>query len=229
MHQPDSAFIKFLRSAVILSATIALPTLAICWKSIPGGGETFFDSFKKTFVSFFEEPQSKVDTDYRKSSNEKKSSEANGQLQQNKEFQGKKPTRDSQKSVEQVAHSDAKDSVVVSTAQYEAGFVRNNTDYKGKRGESSGETKNNYQISDAFSQLESTLHKQLGATSSRLETWGVQGKLYRYSCYVASPRGPQEIQKHFQAIESDPLQALKTVVAEVQRWQNGERRTAAVR
>lgn len=67
-----------------------------------------------------------------------------------------------------------------------------------------------------FSNLENRL-KQLGAKYYRLEKWGTEGKLYRFSCYV-SPSENDRYQKYFQAIDTDELQVMEQVIEEIQRW-----------
>lgn len=59
--------------------------------------------------------------------------------------------------------------------------------------------------------------RQLGATYFRLETWGVEGNLYRCSCNVALKPGSRAT-RHFQAIEAAPSQAIGAVIKQVDAW-----------
>jgi hypothetical protein len=68
----------------------------------------------------------------------------------------------------------------------------------------------------SFPVLENQL-KQLGAKYYRLEKWGSRGELFRFSCYV-SPSEPYRYQKYFQAIDSDELKVMESVIEEIKRW-----------
>jgi hypothetical protein len=67
---------------------------------------------------------------------------------------------------------------------------------------------------DDFSAIQHRL-RQLGATYSRLETWGEGGERFRFQCRIASPRGPGSF-RDFEAVDADPLQAMANVLAQVQ-------------
>jgi hypothetical protein len=64
--------------------------------------------------------------------------------------------------------------------------------------------------------------RHLGATSSRLETWGPQGDRFRFQCRVATGDDPTEA-RHFEATDSQPLRAIEKVTAQVEDWR-GQRR-----
>jgi hypothetical protein len=68
----------------------------------------------------------------------------------------------------------------------------------------------------SFPVLENQL-KQLGAKYYRLEKWGSRGELFRFSCYV-SPSEPYQYQKYFQAIDTDELKVMESVIEEIKRW-----------
>ncbi|MDR2116444.1 MAG: hypothetical protein LBP87_08680 [Planctomycetaceae bacterium] len=79
----------------------------------------------------------------------------------------------------------------------------------------------NHQITEISPQrnfpiLENQL-KQLGAKYYRLEKWGSRGELFRFSCFV-SPSEPYQYQKYFQAIDSDELRVMESVIEEIKRW-----------
>ncbi|HEV3004696.1 MAG TPA: hypothetical protein VGX78_09550 [Pirellulales bacterium] len=70
---------------------------------------------------------------------------------------------------------------------------------------------------DALSHGERRL-RELGMASYRLETWGVTGELYRFSCQVAlSNRG--QAMKHFEATETSPAKVIESVLQQVEAWQ----------
>lgn len=68
-----------------------------------------------------------------------------------------------------------------------------------------------------FAELEAELQR-LGARHTRFEEWGDGGGLYRFSCYVSSP-APYRYQKHFQAIDADPLRVMEAVLEKIRAWQ----------
>ncbi len=67
-----------------------------------------------------------------------------------------------------------------------------------------------------YSKLESRL-RELGARYYRLEKWGSQSELFRFSCYVTAT-GPSPYQKHFQSIDSEELRVMENVIREIERW-----------
>ena len=69
-----------------------------------------------------------------------------------------------------------------------------------------------------FETLEFRL-KALGATYYRLEKWGNRGELFRLSCFVAPTENPTYT-KHFQAIGSDVVAVMQTVITEIEKWKN---------
>jgi hypothetical protein len=70
---------------------------------------------------------------------------------------------------------------------------------------------------DALSQGERRL-RALGMASYRLETWGVTGELYRFSCQVALSDRAQAM-KHFEATETSPAKVIESVLQQVEAWQ----------
>jgi len=59
----------------------------------------------------------------------------------------------------------------------------------------------------------------LGATHYKLEKWGNRGDLFRFSCFVALSENHSHT-KHFQAIGSDVVTVMQTVIADIERWRN---------
>jgi hypothetical protein len=72
-----------------------------------------------------------------------------------------------------------------------------------------------------FRHMEQRL-KELGATYYLLETWGSNGDRYRFYCQVAlagnTDYGHNRV---FQATDADPLQAMKSVLDQVELWRTG--------
>jgi hypothetical protein len=67
-----------------------------------------------------------------------------------------------------------------------------------------------------YPNLEKELNR-LGAKYYRLEKWGRQGDLFRFSCYV-SPNSGASYQKYFQAIDSDEIRVMQRVADEIKQW-----------
>ena len=63
--------------------------------------------------------------------------------------------------------------------------------------------------------------QQLGATYYRLETWGTGGQRFRFQCRVPCRTNPT-CERHFEATDSDALQAMGRVVSDVQQWLGGQ-------
>ena len=59
----------------------------------------------------------------------------------------------------------------------------------------------------------------LGASQCRLEPWGKEGQLYRFSCFAVPASGNHGFQKHFQQIATTPEEAMKKVYLQLQQWQ----------
>jgi hypothetical protein len=60
--------------------------------------------------------------------------------------------------------------------------------------------------------------RELGASWYRLETWGVTGELYRFSCKVPLANQAQAA-RHFEATETTPAKVIEAVVEQVETWQ----------
>jgi hypothetical protein len=69
-----------------------------------------------------------------------------------------------------------------------------------------------------FESLERHL-KALGAKYYRLEKWGNRGELFRFACLVA-PAESYSYEKHFQAIGTDPVTVMQSVIADIETWKN---------
>ncbi|MBS0209883.1 MAG: hypothetical protein JSS27_13120 [Planctomycetes bacterium] len=59
--------------------------------------------------------------------------------------------------------------------------------------------------------------RELGATYYLLETWGQNGQLYRFHCRMAHGAQGDAVQ-NFEATDTDPAAAVKTVVEQVEAW-----------
>ena len=59
----------------------------------------------------------------------------------------------------------------------------------------------------------------LGAAYYKLEKWGNRGELFRVSCFVPLLEDRTHA-KHFQAIGSDVVTVMQTVIADIEKWKN---------
>jgi hypothetical protein len=59
--------------------------------------------------------------------------------------------------------------------------------------------------------------RQLGASYYALETWGAQGRYFRFQAKVAAGSGASYA-RHFEAIDPDAEEAMASVVGQVERW-----------
>lgn len=75
---------------------------------------------------------------------------------------------------------------------------------------------------DCFLLVESRL-RQMGARHCSLETWGNDGRLYRFRCELAGGDG---YARHFEATDSVPSQAMAGVLDQVESWRVGPQQTA---
>jgi hypothetical protein len=71
---------------------------------------------------------------------------------------------------------------------------------------------------EKFQQAETRL-RELGATHYMLETWGPDNNRYRFVCKMAIG-GNSEVNRYFQAVDDDPMQAMETVLRQVEEWRS---------
>jgi len=69
---------------------------------------------------------------------------------------------------------------------------------------------------DRFSELERRL-RELGATQYRLETWGADGELFRFRCWMAIS-ATERYNRFFAATDADALTAFEKVLHDVEQW-----------
>lgn len=73
---------------------------------------------------------------------------------------------------------------------------------------------------EPFQQIQNRL-RQMGATYYLLESWGVQGDLYRFYCKMAVG-GNANYTRYFEAVDSDPLRVMSKVLQDVETWRSGQ-------
>ena len=64
-----------------------------------------------------------------------------------------------------------------------------------------------------------SLLRSMNAADYTLENWGGEGQLYRFRCSVSLGNSDDHT-RQFEAIDEDPLRAVRQVVGEVTAWQN---------
>jgi len=62
--------------------------------------------------------------------------------------------------------------------------------------------------------------RELGAAYYALETWGAQGRLFRFHARMSVPDGAGGLH-HFEAVDADPVRAMADVLDQVETWQAG--------
>lgn len=62
--------------------------------------------------------------------------------------------------------------------------------------------------------------REMGATYYLLESWGNQQQMYRFYCKMAVGGNPNYTH-YFEDVESDPLQAMRQVLRQVENWHKG--------
>ena len=69
-------------------------------------------------------------------------------------------------------------------------------------------------LPEEYKTLKETLEQEFNATELRVEPWGSEGDLYRFSCYITDPPG-SGVKKLRQAIQSTPTEAIQKVLDEL--------------
>lgn len=64
-----------------------------------------------------------------------------------------------------------------------------------------------------------SLLRAMNAADYTLENWGGEGRLYRFRCSISLGNSDDHT-RQFEAIDEDPLTAVRQVVGEVTAWQN---------
>ncbi|MGL6193517.1 MAG: hypothetical protein ACRC2T_01700 [Thermoguttaceae bacterium] len=223
MHRSDSPFVVFLRSMFVIVALVSIPSIAVCWKFLPKGNEKAFVTVKRCVAFFTGKNKSEPDVEYRKDVSDDDDSETNTDINEtvypDSAHYANAGLRTNQANQAIQVNGPGVSQVIQGNNARNYNINNSNNSNISTAGYSS--VKNTPKKSADFSTLETMLHNQLGATESSLETWGDEGKLYRFSCFVALPQGSGQVQKYFQAIGSDPLKLLQSVVEEVKLWRSG--------
>ena len=69
-------------------------------------------------------------------------------------------------------------------------------------------------LPEEYKTLKETLEQEFNATEFRVEPWGSEGNLYRFSCYITDPPG-SGVKKLRQAIQPTPTEAIQKVLDEL--------------
>jgi hypothetical protein len=60
--------------------------------------------------------------------------------------------------------------------------------------------------------------RELGAAYYALETWGAQGRLFRFHARMSVGEGADCL-RHFEAVNGDPVRVMAEVLDQVETWQ----------
>ena len=226
--QHESTFVHFLRAGILLAALIVVPGTAVCWNLIP---KDFFQNHDAIEISqeLSEVRKFEQNADHGEFMN----------MESVAETVAPSPVPDSLMTLPDVAppaheiqegpikrmaglNDDSENRLIGSSfLQTNAAWPMQSVPAPMQRAEISPKTARlpsplPESSRHSFSELENRL-KQLGAKYYRLEKWGSNGELYRFSCYV-TPSGTQQYQKHFQAIDSDELRVMESVIRDIEHW-----------
>jgi hypothetical protein len=219
MHNHEEyPFIQFVRAGILLFALIAVPGIAVCWNVLPK-----YNFPKYNFHSIFFEDNKP-------------------EQQNNSEVNPLQPKRIQTNNIPElpVLFGKTNDTAEIRTASGErndeaaamnipAAFVPSPAEWASavaSNAQTANEidnTQENMQTAVPVSEPKTdypALEKELnllGAKYYRLEKWGRQGDLFRFSCYV-SPNSEITYQKYFQAIDADEIRVMQRVVNEIKQW-----------
>jgi hypothetical protein len=212
--QTELTFIHFLRAGVLLATLIIVPAAAVCWNMIP---KDFWENNQYDQTTWISSASEQLENSY---SSEKTVNEV---PTINSPFFLSRPQEETHRpnpliktmggindktSEQQIPSSFQEESSITLTADPPEQIQEENNF-------------NNHPKTEILPQrnfliLENQL-KQLGAKYYRLEKWGSRGELFRFSCCV-SPSEPYQYQKYFQAIDSDELRVMESVIEEIKHW-----------
>lgn len=208
-HHSDSTLIHFLRSAVLLAALVAVPGAAVCWNMLPKshfsneeGAETLADAPEPCLL---EPCSAEPDSDPATMATETLPTLAVEDSGAIKRMGGNVP--------------DSRDVRIPSAFEHQSVVLAaQNAEVAPKTAQTYVPNAVTSHDARNFPSLENRL-KLLGAKYYRLEKWGSSGDLFRFSCYVSAV-GPHRYQKHFQAIDTDELRVMESVIREIEQWKN---------
>lgn len=203
-HHSDSTLIHFLRSAVLLAALVAVPGAAVCWNILPKSHFSNEESVE-TLADAPEPSPAEHDSDSTTETTEPLPMLAVEDSGAVKRMGGDAPG--------------SRDVQIPSVFEHQpAVLVAQNAEIAQKTAQAYASNAVTNHGARNFPSLENRL-KHLGAKYYRLEKWGSSGDLFRFSCYV-SATGPHRYQKHFQAIDTDELRVMESVIREIEQWKN---------
>ncbi|MDR3198428.1 MAG: hypothetical protein LBU34_11225 [Planctomycetaceae bacterium] len=219
--QTELTFTHFLRAGILLATLVAIPATAVCWNMIRKDFWEKDQHGQSTWISAVPEQPKPPENSY---SGEKSTFELPATSppafspvfspkpqedvhRQNAAIQTMAGTND--KTSEQPIPSSFKNESSIALAIEPPEPIQKENELPHLQTAEISPQRN-------FPILESQL-KQLGAKYYRLEKWGSRGELFRFSCCV-SPSEPYQYQKYFQAIDSDELRVMESVIEEIKRW-----------
>ncbi len=224
----ESTVIHFLRAGILLAALVAVPGLAVCWNCLPDGlfsveqaelsrelsAVTQYGSSSGNHVAdelVVDDTENAADLRDDISEPALLSSSIASQSTDIVPMSAPVETFETDTQNQQIADSFTHEPAVWPTASVaESATEPATVSSSGVAAVPQHDSKLDY------SKLESRL-RELGARYYRLEKWGSQSELFRFSCYVTAT-GPSPYQKHFQSIDSEELRVMENVIREIERW-----------
>ena len=177
----NSAPVTFMRSALMILALIVIFLIAVFWNGLPEKMNLPL-SWKHIFQQDEEEkPQPKPKSD----SNKPKKSEPAASIH------------------EEPISQDETESLVVNPTEPEP------VSPPAVNPEPTAIVEEN--LPEEYKTLKEMLEQEFNATEFRVEPWGSEGNLYRFSCYITDPPG-SGAKKLLQAIQPTPTEAIQKVL-----------------
>lgn len=200
----ESPILHFLRGTVLLTVLMAVPGIAVCWNHLPE--ISFFRN--KLFQDKRETGEIPAESVFR--NREIRSGEIIGNKQENA---GLLPDPIALPDPIMPAAADSGIPPNSYTASYAVNPPAENPQTPRQENSTAEKTEpKNYET------IKNDLNA-MGVKYSKIEKWGNQGELFRFSCLVSvSDDSPCE--KLFQDIGSNETEVMKSVIADIKRWRN---------
>ncbi len=205
----NSPTVLFLRSATMILALISLLAIAIFWNGLPsgkGGPASFSVSWKHFFQQDEEKPSRES-----KSKNVARSvrSEPEDDFDDENSFDDSTEENGIQNfTLDPPVETDFNTRIDSSPDTKGADPVLTPSPVAGESDITETDLPQEYR------DLKKTLETEYGVTEIRLEPWGSEGNLYRFSCSRNDPPG-SGVKKLLQAIQPTPLSAIQKVAEEI--------------
>lgn len=203
-------------------ALLAILLIAVCWRSLPAAKKQqgVFGTLDKIFAFFNPGTNREEESlDYRAEDLEDEDFMEDWEKNSDSNFTGELPllaSGDSKREPPASSESTARGtsypkaiSPVAYSDEFSVGVEEN---------EKQPSLTGILELSEEQHQRIATMQSRFGVIQPRLEKWGREGKLYRFSCYVFAPGSSSNAKKLFQTLGEDPLEVLDEVSGEIENW-----------